>query len=103
FTFKVNDGTVDSNVATVTITVTHVNHAPVAVNDGSNASPIGVTVGGDNVLNVLTNDFDIDNQAQGQVVSSTTFTPAGVSGLPFPNIAAVVNTVNGYRVYVANG
>ena len=30
FTFTVNDGTVDSNVATVIITVTAVNHAPVA-------------------------------------------------------------------------
>jgi VCBS repeat-containing protein/predicted outer membrane repeat protein len=33
FTFKVNDGKVDSNVATVTITVTPVNDAPVAVVD----------------------------------------------------------------------
>ena len=30
FTFKANDGTVDSNVATVSITVTAVNDAPVA-------------------------------------------------------------------------
>src|SRR5207237_3811156 len=30
FTFKANDGTVDSNIATVTITVTAVNDAPVA-------------------------------------------------------------------------
>ena len=32
FTFKANDGTADSNVATVTITVTAVNDAPVAAN-----------------------------------------------------------------------
>src|SRR5207248_3234823 len=30
FTFKANDGTVDSAAATVSITVVHVNHAPVA-------------------------------------------------------------------------
>jgi ABC-type transport system substrate-binding protein len=30
FTFKVNDGSLDSNTATVSITVRHVNHAPVA-------------------------------------------------------------------------
>lgn len=30
FTFKANDGTADSNAATITITVNHVNHAPVA-------------------------------------------------------------------------
>lgn len=34
FTFKVNDGMTDSNTATVTITVTQVNDAPIA-NDGS--------------------------------------------------------------------
>ena len=33
FTYTANDGTADSNVATVTITVTAVNDAPVAVND----------------------------------------------------------------------
>ena len=33
FTFKANDGALDSNVATVTITVTSVNDAPVAVNE----------------------------------------------------------------------
>src|SRR5439155_25328926 len=34
FTFKANDGTVDSNVATVRLTVTPVNDAPVAAAQG---------------------------------------------------------------------
>jgi uncharacterized repeat protein (TIGR03803 family) len=34
FTFKANDGTVDSNIATITVTITPVNDAPVAM-DGS--------------------------------------------------------------------
>ncbi|MBK7862705.1 MAG: tandem-95 repeat protein [Archangiaceae bacterium] len=34
FTFKVNDGTVDSNVATVTVSVSSVNHAPTASAQG---------------------------------------------------------------------
>lgn len=34
FTFKTNDGTVDSNIATVTITITSVNDIPVANNQG---------------------------------------------------------------------
>src|SRR5204862_110094 len=38
FTYKANDGTVDSNVATVSITVAAVNDAPVAVNDSYNAT-----------------------------------------------------------------
>jgi VCBS repeat-containing protein len=33
FTFKANDGTTDSNIGTVTVTITAVNDAPVATND----------------------------------------------------------------------
>jgi VCBS repeat-containing protein len=33
FTFKVNDGTIDSNIATVSVTITPVNDAPVALDD----------------------------------------------------------------------
>jgi len=58
FTFTVNDGTVDSSEATVTIIVTPVNDAPVATNDGYSTSE-------DTVLTVvapgvLTNDNDVD-------------------------------------------
>ncbi len=37
FTFKVNDGELDSNIATVSIAVTHVNHPPVAQNESVTA------------------------------------------------------------------
>src|SRR5439155_313313 len=56
FTFKVNDGTVDSTTATVSITVSAVDDAPVAVNDSA-------TVGEDSgatAIDVLANDTDID-------------------------------------------
>jgi VCBS repeat-containing protein len=58
FTYKVNDGELDSNVATVTITVTPVNDAPIAVDDA-------YTVAEDTVLTVaapgvLENDSDVD-------------------------------------------
>ena len=43
FTFKVNDGTTDSNEATVSITVTAVNDAPVAVDD-SYTTPFNTTL-----------------------------------------------------------
>ena len=55
FTFKANDGTVDSNVATVTITVTAVNDAPVAPrrgHDGRGHAPVTIAV--------LANDSDLD-------------------------------------------
>jgi len=56
FTYKVNDGAADSNVATIVLTVTQVNHVPVAVNDTA-ATDQGVPV----TINVLANDSDIDN------------------------------------------
>ena len=38
FTYKANDGALDSNVATVSLTVTPVNDAPVAANDSYSTS-----------------------------------------------------------------
>ena len=59
FTYLANDGTADSNVATVTVTVSAVNDAPMAVDDSA-------TVNEDAVLNgstVLANDTDTDIDA----------------------------------------
>lgn len=55
FTFKVNDGSMDSNVATVTIQVTPVNDTPVAVGDTATTSR-NVAVS----IPVLANDTDVD-------------------------------------------
>ena len=82
FTFKANDGQVDSNVATVSITVTHVNHAPVAnaqsrtLNQGSSTA---VTLTGSDVDNdPLT--FRVTAQPAHGALSGTppnlTYTPA---------------------------
>ena len=61
FTYKANDGTADSDIATVTITVTAVNDAPVAVADAYSMAE-------DTVLNVsapgvLGNDTDVEDAA----------------------------------------
>lgn len=61
FTYKANDGTADSNTATVTITVNPVNDPPVAVDDS-------YSVDEDNVLTVaaagvLGNDSDEENDS----------------------------------------
>src|SRR5439155_1289259 len=62
------DGTADSGVATVTITVTAVNDAPVAVNDAYAVSEdTTLTV---NVPGVLGNDTDIDGDALTAVLVS---------------------------------
>jgi len=56
FTFKVNDGTKDSNIATVFINVVPVNDAPVAVNDlVSTLEDVAVTF---NVMNGSDTDVD---------------------------------------------
>ncbi len=61
FTFKANDGLVDSNVATVTITVTNVNDAPVAVDDEyTMAEKETLTIAAPGVLD---NDSDVDGDA----------------------------------------
>ena len=60
FTYLTNDGSVDSNVATVTITVGAVNDAPVAVSDSyttSEDTPLNVLTG------ILINDSDVDGDA----------------------------------------
>src|SRR6185369_5333507 len=61
FTYKANDGVADSGTATVSITVTSANDAPVAVNDS-------YTTAEDTTLNiaapgVLANDTDVDGDA----------------------------------------
>ena len=94
FTYKANDGLLDSNVATVSLTVTAVNDTPVASNDSyttNQGTPLNVAAPG-----VLQNDLDADGNAltatnvtapaHGTVVlnanGSFTYTPtAGYSGL----------------------
>ena len=55
FTFVANDGTADSNVATVFVTVIPVNDAPVAAGDSTTMPEDGSTT-----VDVLINDSDVD-------------------------------------------
>src|SRR5207247_875334 len=68
FTYKANDSQADSGIATVSITITAVNDAPVAVNDS-------YTTAEDTTLNiaaagVLTNDSDVDADALSAILVS---------------------------------
>lgn len=59
FTYMANDGSANSNVATVNLTVSSVNDDPVATNDGYSLdedSSLSVQAG----VGVLGNDFDVD-------------------------------------------
>lgn len=76
FTFKANDGTTDSNVAVVSLSVTATNDAPIAQPDIAStpaASPVTIPV--------LSNDSDVDgDQLTLQSVSNGTFGSAVKSG-----------------------
>src|SRR5437762_8413413 len=68
-TYKASDGQAQSGVATVTITVTPVNDAPVAANDDSYTTPedTQLTV---SAPGVLANDSDVDGDALSAVLVS---------------------------------
>ncbi|MBN95818.1 MAG: hypothetical protein CL928_17395, partial [Deltaproteobacteria bacterium] len=56
FTYRVSDGSLNSNTATVTIAVTPINDAPVATNDSTVVAP-----GDSQLVDVLANDTDPDS------------------------------------------
>ena len=61
FTYRTNDGTANSNVATVSLTITSVNDAPVAANDAYSTNedaPLAIPASG-----VLGNDSDADGDS----------------------------------------
>ena len=58
FTYQVNNGLADSNIAAVSITVNPVNDGPVALDDGASMSP-----GTEAAIDVLGNDTDVDGDA----------------------------------------
>lgn len=60
FTYIANDGTVDSNISTVTITVDPLNDSPVATADNYSATE-DTTLGVPAALGVLENDTDVDS------------------------------------------
>lgn len=86
FTFKVNDGGLDSNVATVSITVTEVNDAPVAGND-SKSTKEGAS------LVFPASDLLVNDRPGPDNESSQTLTLTGV--ISTPNTGGTVTLSNG--------
>jgi VCBS repeat-containing protein len=62
FTYKANDGQADSNVATVSLTITPVNDAPVAANDAYTAAEDTALIV-PAATGVLANDTDVENDS----------------------------------------
>ena len=75
FSFKVNDGSVDSALATVSITVNQFNAAPVAVDDS-----IIMAIDTTRIISVLANDTDPENSTL--TVVSTSAASNGIVTLP---------------------
>jgi VCBS repeat-containing protein len=90
FTYRANDGSLNSNIATVNITITPVNDAPVAVNDAYTV-PEGGTLN-PAAPGVLGNDTDAD---------SPTLTAVLVSGPAHASSFAL--NANGSFTYVHDG
>jgi len=88
FTYRANDGQLNSNIATVTITVNNTNNPPVAVNDSA-----ATTVGGSVLVTVLANDSDSDG----------TIDPASVSIAANPARGSVTVNANGTVLYTPSG
>jgi VCBS repeat-containing protein len=90
FTFQANDGSADSNVATVSITVNPVNDPPVA-NDDSASTPVDTLV----VVDVAANDVDVE----GLDLSSTNTVCVGCSS---PTNGTLLNNGDGTFDYTPN-
>src|SRR5207237_1213794 len=74
FTFKANDGTLNSNVATVTLTVTPVNDAPVAT-----AQSVTTNQDTDKAMTLTATDVDGDTLTYAVVTAPTHGTLSGVA------------------------
>ena len=95
FTFRAEDGSLSSNIATVSITVTPVNDPPVANPDG----PVPVMIGATQFVNVLANDTDVDGNAltvtsvtQGSHGTVAIATNGGVTGVNYTASSTFVGT-----------
>ena len=82
FTFKANDGALDSNVATVSITVNHINQAPVATPQNVSVnenSATAITLAGTDVDNDTLTFVVVSQPSNGQLTGSApnlTYTPS---------------------------
>ncbi|MEN8258461.1 MAG: Ig-like domain-containing protein, partial [Thermodesulfobacteriota bacterium] len=84
FTYKANDGTADSNVSTITITITPLNDQPLAANDTVSTIENNAVI-----ISVLANDRDID--ADKLTINATTM---GANGSVTNNTISLTYTPN---------
>ena len=113
FTFKANDGTVDSNTATVSVTVTAVNHAPVASNKSVSTpqnTAVGVTLSATDADGDPLSYTVVSAPGHGTLSGSApalTYTPAagytGPDSFTFKANDGTVDSQHGHRVGHGHG
>jgi VCBS repeat-containing protein len=99
FTYKASDGQAGSNVATVSLTVTAVNDAPVANDDIAGVAK-GRAITADAQHGVLVNDGDLDGD--GLSVSAVNGSAANVGQAVVGTYGSLTVNTDGSYVYVAN-
>ena len=80
FTFKANDGILESDIGTVTITISAVNDIPVALNDAYSVDE-GATLSVATINAVLQNDTDVENDPLTAILVSSPAHPSGTFSL----------------------
>ena len=88
FTYTINDGTVDSNIVTVSMTITPVNDVPIAIADNET-----VAEGASNILSISLNDTDAETLTADLVITN----------LSTPSNGSVVNNNDGTVTYTHDG
>ncbi|MDQ8003742.1 MAG: Ig-like domain-containing protein [Pedobacter sp.] len=97
-TYTVSDGNGGTNTATLTLSITAVNDAPIAVNDVNNVNEdVTLTVIAANGL--LVNDTDLE----GDDLTVTGFTIAGISGVKATNTPVLIPSVGTITIYDDGG
>jgi VCBS repeat-containing protein len=99
FSYKANDGLFDSNVATVRLTVSPVNDAPVPNDDIAGVAK-GRAITADAQHGVLANDGDVD--ADGLSVSAVNSSAANVGHAVAGTFGSLTLNANGSYSYVAS-
>ena len=98
FTYKANDGNLDSNVATVTITVNAINDPP-SFTIAANPPAVPQDAGPQTVLNFATNISPGPNEA-GQILTFNV-TPSGSTGTLTFSTAPAIDATTGTLTYTA--
>ena len=103
FTFKVNDGVLDSTIVTVNFTVNDVNHPPEAVDDQISLMPTGEGI----LIDVLANDSDMDGDkltviSVSVIYGTVTIQPDGILNYT-PLIDNTVTDIISYTINDSHG